>query len=135
MKTRSKMFFALGLVFALGLFFLSSDSYAQQNKGKKAGTGFVDLNGDGINDRAIDSDGDGILNCLDPDFVRPMDGSGNKFMKGSKSNFGNGGFNSGNTSGNQGIGPKVGTGYGAGTGTGICDGTGPKGNAQRGGRK
>jgi len=135
MKTTSRMFIAFGLVLLLGLFFLSSNSFAQQNKGPRAGMGFVDANGDGINDRAIDSDGDGIINCLDSDYVRPLDGSGNKFMKGNKSNFGNGGFNSGNALGNQGIGPKAGTGYGAGTGTGVCDGTGPKGNAQRGGRK
>ena len=37
---------------------------------------FIDLNGDGINDNALDADGDGVLNGQDPDFVRPQDGSG-----------------------------------------------------------
>jgi hypothetical protein len=39
---------------------------------------FVDENGDGINDLAKDADGDGIPNCQDPDWTRPLDGSGYK---------------------------------------------------------
>jgi len=38
--------------------------------------GFIDENCDGINDLARDADNDGIPNCLDPDWVRPEDGSG-----------------------------------------------------------
>ncbi len=38
--------------------------------------GFIDENCDGINDLARDEDNDGIPNCLDPDWVRPEDGSG-----------------------------------------------------------
>jgi hypothetical protein len=38
--------------------------------------GFIDENGDGINDLARDSDNDGIPNCIDPDWVRPQDGTG-----------------------------------------------------------
>jgi hypothetical protein len=38
--------------------------------------GFVDENGDGINDLTRDADNDGIPNCQDPDWVRPQDGSG-----------------------------------------------------------
>lgn len=38
--------------------------------------GFVDENGDGINDLARDSDNDGIPNCVDSDWVRPQNGSG-----------------------------------------------------------
>ena len=38
--------------------------------------GFVDVDGDGVNDNALDSDGDGIPNGQDADFVRPQDGSG-----------------------------------------------------------
>ena len=39
---------------------------------------FVDENGDGINDLCLDHDGDGVPNRLDPDWQRPMDGSGRK---------------------------------------------------------
>ena len=39
---------------------------------------FVDENGDGINDRAKDADGDGIPNGQDPDWVKPADGTGYK---------------------------------------------------------
>jgi hypothetical protein len=38
--------------------------------------GFIDEDCDGINDLARDADNDGIPNCLDPDWVRPVDGSG-----------------------------------------------------------
>ncbi len=47
-----------------------------------------------------DDDGDGIPNCLDPDYVRPEDGSG----------YGR-------------LGPSYGTGAGECPGTGDCDGT------------
>jgi len=36
---------------------------------RKSRRGFVDEDGDGINDLAVDSDGDGIPNCQDPDYV------------------------------------------------------------------
>lgn len=38
--------------------------------------GFIDENGDGINDLARDSDNDGVPNCIDPDWVRPQNGTG-----------------------------------------------------------
>ncbi len=38
--------------------------------------GFIDEDGDGINDLARDSDNDGIPNCVDPDWARPQDGTG-----------------------------------------------------------
>ena len=63
-----------------------------------------------------DADGDGIPNGQDPDFVRPQDGSGRQ------------------NKGGQGKGMK-GAGNGSGLGTGDCDGSGPKGNGKRGGRK
>jgi len=63
---------------------------------------YIDVDVDGINDNALDADGDGIPNGQDPDFVRPQDGSG------------------------------VGAGRGTGTGTASCDTTGPKGSAKRG---
>lgn len=39
---------------------------------------FIDENGDGINDAAKDTDGDGIPNCQDPNWARPQDGTGAK---------------------------------------------------------
>jgi hypothetical protein len=101
-----------------------------QTQTKGHGNGFVDLNKDGYNDNAIDSDGDGIPNCQDPDFVRPQNGSGQKKMNGMifQNKFGGNRYCLGN-----GVGPKDGTGNGSGNHTGICDGTGPKGH--RGGRK
>ncbi len=77
--------------------------------------GFVDLDGDGINDNALDADGDGIPNGQDPDFVRPMDGSGMKRAYGK---------------GMRGI-----QGNGMETRSGVCDGTGPKGNVNKGSRR
>jgi len=136
MKGTRRLFIVAGFALILGLFFVSSESFGQ-NKANKYGHGFVDLNGDGINDYALDSDGDGIPNCQDPDYVRPLDGSGQKFMNGKSAKFSHGGYGPGGGMGNQGIGPKDGTGYGpgSGTGTGICDGTGPKGKMLRAGRK
>jgi len=61
---------------------------------------------DGINENAPDADGDGIPNGQDPDYVRPQDGSGGGSRMVSVT----------------------------GTGTGVCDTTGPKGPAARGGR-
>ena len=102
---------------------------------------FVDENGDGINDLAKDADGDGIPNGQDPDWVKPADGTGYKSQNkngqpdGSgmtqgkkagqmtKSNFGKGSFRTGTTA------------AGRMTGAGVCDGTGPKGSAQRKGRR
>ena len=61
--------------------------------------GFIDENGDGINDLARDADNDGIPNCMDPDWTAPKDGTGyqNKYgymhqlahtqNRGSASNF------------------------------------------------
>jgi hypothetical protein len=39
---------------------------------------FIDEDGDGINDRAKDHDGDGVPNGQDPDWVKPGDGTGTK---------------------------------------------------------
>jgi hypothetical protein len=71
-----------------------------------------------------DADGDGIPNGQDPDYVRPLDGTGNQYKRGAQPTAGenewrwqwqwrnlfNGTF-----------------GFGPGTGTGECDGTGPHG--------
>ncbi len=110
------------------------------NKGKGR-MGFVDENGDGINDLARDDDGDGIPNGKDSDYVKPKDGTGRQFGKlngGSKMMNGKrGGNGPGDGTGNKGIGPRDGSGFGPGngTGTGVCDGTGPKGKTQQGGRR
>ena len=62
-------------------------------------------------------DGDGIINCQDPDYVRPMDGTGKKLGKMHAGQFGKGnGMHRG--------------GKLDGTGTGVCDGTGPKGKGR-----
>lgn len=42
------------------------------------GRHFIDKNGDGYNDNAPDADGDGIPNCLDPDFKKSMMQKGKK---------------------------------------------------------
>lgn len=110
------------LLLLAGLAFVLTSTEAQAQtapKGKPADRGFIDANGDGINDRALDADNDGVPNGKDPDFVRPMDGSGQKNMRGAGKAQGRG----------KGIGPQDGscTGAGSGTGTGVCDGTGPKG--------
>jgi len=46
------------------------------------GPRFVDEDGDGFNDLAPDHDNDGIPNGQDPDWSKPMDGSGNKGQSG-----------------------------------------------------
>jgi len=102
---------------------------------------FVDEDGDGINDRAKDADGDGIPNGQDPDWTKPADGTGYKAQskigqpdasgmtqgqkagKITKSSFGKGSFRTGMS------------GAGRATGAGVCDGIGPKGSAQRKGRR
>ena len=80
------------------------------------GHGFVDADGDGINDFAQDADGDGIPNGQDPDYVCPQDGSGKR--------MGNGLRQAGSA-----MGSKLLRGFrgGSNTGTGICTGTGPVG--------
>lgn len=81
----------------------------------------------------FDADGDGIPNGLDPDFVKPKDGSGQKFGKAGQ------GANAGSyrhmvqsriRSESKGLSLRNGSGPNAGKGTGqngVCDGTGPKG--------
>jgi len=65
------------------LLVLATGAYAQDfGPGNGTGTGecqFIDEDGDGFNDLAPDADGDGIPNGLDPDYVKPADGTGNQF--------------------------------------------------------
>jgi hypothetical protein len=55
------------LAFALLITIVSSDSASAQNRPDNRG--FIDLNGDGINDNAADDDGDGIPNGKDSDYT------------------------------------------------------------------
>jgi hypothetical protein len=127
---------AIVALFALG----APASALAQGLGFTVG-GFVDDNGDGYNDLAPDADGDGIPNGLDPDYVRPLDGTGerfgatgecellsasaetyqhkymNKFLNMWQRMFGHSttsltGAGPGDGTGNDGVGPKDGTGYG-----------------------
>jgi hypothetical protein len=73
----------------------------------------------------VDNDGDGICdNCT---------GTGQGARVGARQ--GRGGHGPGDGTGNQGVGPQDGSGYGARSGAGTCDGTGPKGQARRAGRR
>ncbi len=55
---------------------------ASAGSGSGSRAGFVDANGDSRNDRAKDSNGDGVLNGQDPTYVRPQDGTGSKNGRG-----------------------------------------------------
>lgn len=64
-------------------------SGAGQGKGQGKGFGrrmhaFVDEDGDGINDRLMDADKDGIPNGKDSDWVKPQDGTGSKYGRGAR---------------------------------------------------
>lgn len=87
----------------------------QKPAGATVGSGFIDLNGDGICDNFQ---------------------AGRQAGRGMQA--GRGGYGPGDGTGNMRVGPKDGTGYGPGAagGTGVCDGTGPKGKVvRRGARK
>ncbi len=93
--------------------------------------GFIDEDGDGINDLARDADNDGIPNCMDPDWTRPEDGSGykNKYgymhqmtqhqNQGNASNF------------NHSYNYVWNNNWGDGNGTNVCNNTGPNGRMGR----
>jgi hypothetical protein len=66
---------------------------------------------------SFDDDGDGIINCEDPDYVRPMDGTGKKLGQRHAGQLGKG-----NGLKNAGVVDCP--------GTGVCDGTGPKGKGR-----
>ena len=93
---------------------------------------FVDENGDGICDLARDHDNDGIPNCQDPNWSKPQDGTGYKNMRGNNSSsnqLGNRkGYHGGNSWNSQSFRKNQ-----ASFGSGVCDGTGPKGKANKGG--
>jgi len=114
-----KRFISLALTMGLTAFIFSITTdiaFAQSAGLKKGNTGTTA----GQKWGSFDDDGDGILNCQDPDYVRPQDGSGKQLgksaVKGGK--FGKGGTGLGNC------------GALNGSGTGVCDGTGPKGKGR-----
>ncbi len=108
---------------------------------KGAGDGTAARNSGYAYQLARDDDGDGVPNGQDPDWVKPKDGTGyqaqheigrpdetgmtqgQKAGKIAKSSFGKGSFRTGMQ------------GAGRISGAGVCDGTGPKGTAQRKGRR
>ncbi len=101
---------------------------------------FLDEDGDGFNDLAPDADGDGIPNGLDPDYVRPEDGSGHQHqhswagglfskMFGLAQMYQNNGQNHGMDSG-----PGMNSGFGPGE-AGGNNSAGGEGQAQQAGRR
>ncbi|MCK4570911.1 hypothetical protein KAT84_03065 [Candidatus Bipolaricaulota bacterium] len=93
---------AVGVVAVAGNGFGASANWEPQ----QAATGDCDLH-------ERDADGDGILNSEDPDWTRPMDGSGYGERKG---NAGNGPLDG------SGFGARQGGGFGQGRDGGNCDG-------------
>jgi hypothetical protein len=88
-----------------------------------AGTGAC--GGTGLN--SADADGDGIPNCVDPDYVPPRDGTGRQLGRGFLVPAGPygmvvwmpvrslwGGWGPGDGTGNGGVGPRDGSGFGPG---------------------
>lgn len=70
---------SIKVLMAIGVLVLSSNVFAQDVTTPVCvggGLNFVDLNGDGINDNALDSDGDGIPNGLDSDYQAALNGTG-----------------------------------------------------------
>jgi hypothetical protein len=95
---------------------------------------FVDENGDGICDFVLDHDGDGIPNSQDPDWDRPRDGSGLRAQQG-RGGAGQPAFkNQFRNPQNMGL-NKQSFRNGGQFGSGICDGSGPKGQSRRSGKK
>ncbi len=80
----------LPLLSALILIIAAGANAQDFGPGNGNGTGecqFIDEDGDGFNDLAPDADGDGIPNGLDPDYVKPEDGSGGGLGDGTGNQF------------------------------------------------
>jgi hypothetical protein len=91
----------------------------QYKKGAGTATAAADAKGGYAYQLTRDDDGDGVPNGQDPDWVKPADGTGYR----AEHKIGKGSFRTGLQ------------GAGRMTGAGVCDGTGPKGTAQRKGRR
>ncbi|KAA3620466.1 MAG: hypothetical protein DWQ05_00575 [Calditrichaeota bacterium] len=65
---------------------------AGKPKNKRGRMGFIDEDGDGINDLILDDDGDGIPNCQDEDYIQSKNANGQKMgnSTGRKGRFENG---------------------------------------------
>ena len=120
----------------LGIQDLQAQDFGGHGFGQEPGM-FLDENGDGINDLAPDSDGDGIPNGMDDDYVRAADGSGygpgagdgtgaGRFGQGARS--GRGGFGPGDGIGNLQAGPRAAAEFSS----GDCIGDGPGSNKRSG---
>jgi hypothetical protein len=162
-KMRVKLFFALVgtvLILAGGVVFADDPGQVRDRNQVRVETKpqnklqyqnrlmFVDEDGDGICDGLRDHDNDGIPNGQDPDWNKAQDGTGNKFKNGNGSQNGNGNRignrnqNSGNEFGNKNE-FRGGSSWNkqsfrrnrTGLGSGVCDLTGSKGNARRGGKR
>ncbi|MCX6555567.1 MAG: hypothetical protein NTZ12_11255 [Candidatus Aminicenantes bacterium] len=90
--------------------------------------GFIDENGDGINDLARDADNDGIPNCMDPDWTRPEDSTGYKNKYGYKHHTANAQNNGGENNFNYSYNYLWSNNWGGCNDTGVCDNTGPHGS-------
>ena len=114
-----KKVLSLTLSFALVamLVALTADEATAQTKGRMVGKSAMNQHG------SFDTDGDGIPNGQDPDYVKPQDGTGHRFGK----------MNGAGTMNGAGkmYGKSNGRGGSLGQGGGSCDGTGPKGNGGR----
>jgi len=153
MKHLMKLSIAAFAVAVLTFAFYSGGAYAQT---VNHGIGFVDENGDGYNDNAPDSDGDGIPNGQDPDYVpvnpdqgkrfgfidedgdgindRMQDADGDGIPNCQDPDYVKPQDGTGNKYGQKALnrlnGQKLGfrgSKLGVDGGTGVCDGTGPKG--------
>jgi hypothetical protein len=71
MKNSTRLLTLLTMVIAA--LFLFGTAYAGSEDAPRKG--FVDLDGDGINDNMKDGDGDGIPNFIDGDYLKSLDGS------------------------------------------------------------
>ena len=120
MKTRTLTLLA-ALTLMLGVAAAATPAFAQNGPGP----------GTCPNPLMQDVDGDGIPNGQDADYVRPQDGTGNKFRRGNSAPGtiqGASQFQWRHTFSFERMRTFVSTfGFGPGTGTGDCDGTGPKG--------
>lgn len=122
------------MVFAASLEKTTAQTPAISDKELVQRYGFVDEDGDGINDLARDADNDGIPNCMDPDWVRPEEGNGYKHKHGYKHRSGNGVHNGGENNFNYCYNYLWNHNWGGSQGTGVCDGSGPHGNTGRRGK-